>query len=250
MPSGSRPMYRAYPQPSRRSWARSHSLNPATAVLCVAAHGPLTYRSRRILWVACAIEAGLGAVAAMLGWVLQIRWWEDLHMTPQAWLAGVLATLPMLAGLALLMRVGWRPFIRFRRLVRRLLAELFADMPIWALGAISLAAGFGEEALFRGLLQPLCEWVLPPLAALIVVSLLFGSVHMVSRLYFVLASIVGFYLGAITLALDSLTPAVVAHALYDWIALVYLTRRTHVEPAPGNPQKISSLCNGNPRPPH
>jgi membrane protease YdiL (CAAX protease family) len=91
------------------------------------------------------------------------------------------------------------------------------------LGAIALAAGVGEELLFRGALQPLAERWLGPAIGLIAVSVLFGTVHAASAMYFALATAVGLYLGWLSQRYDDLIAPIAIHAAYDWAALVALT---------------------------
>ena len=61
--------------------------------------------------------------------------------------------------------------------------------------------------------------------ALSVASVLFGLGHLITPVYAVLAAVIGFYLGALFLATDNLLIAIVAHGLYDFVALLYLIRR-------------------------
>ena len=44
------------------------------------------------------------------------------------------------------------------------------------------------------------------------------------RLYFVLATVIGLYLGWFALYFGELVTPIVAHSLYDFLALVYLSR--------------------------
>jgi membrane protease YdiL (CAAX protease family) len=56
---------------------------------------------------------------------------------------------------------------------------------------------------------------------------LFGLCHWLSASYGVLALIVGMYLGGLFLISGSLIPPMIAHGLYDFVALIYLVRRFH-----------------------
>jgi membrane protease YdiL (CAAX protease family) len=53
---------------------------------------------------------------------------------------------------------------------------------------------------------------------------LFGLAHPMSTTYVVLATVVGVYLGGLLLVTDNLLAPIVAHAAYDFVALVYLVR--------------------------
>ena len=108
--------------------------------------------------------------------------------------------------------------------VDRTVVPLFAGCSILDLALISLAAGVGEEVLFRGVIQPgLADW-LGPWAGLMLTSLLFGLVHPVNVAYVIYASAVGLYLGGLTLAFDNLLVPLTTHAAYDFVALYSLTR--------------------------
>ena len=66
----------------------------------------------------------------------------------------------LIAGLLLIDRVSFRPLVRLRRYVRRLVVPLFRNCSVLQMTLISVAAGIGEEALFRGLIQAgLAEWL-------------------------------------------------------------------------------------------
>ena len=94
-----------------------------------------------------------------------------------------------------------------------------------ALRGVAAAAGIGEESLFRGALQPIVIAWTSPIAGLIIVSLVFGLLHAASSAYFLLATAVGAYLGWMTLAFNDLTAPILCHAIYDFVALLWLQRR-------------------------
>ena len=145
---------------------------------------------------------------------------------------GLFATIPMLLSIVLTAMVPWRPLIELRELVQTKLAPFFRGMPSWALFLIALGAGFGEEWLFRGFGIQGVEWLLPDAwspvvvhcTAILIVALVFGGLHALTPLYFVLTFAMGIYFGCLVLLTDSLLPAVVAHGLYDYIALLYIMR--------------------------
>jgi uncharacterized protein len=109
------------------------------------------------------------------------------------------------------------------------------------LAIVAAAAGLGEELLFRGLAQEglsrlvggeYGDWV-----ALAVASLLFGVCHWLNTTYAVLALLAGLYFGLLLMLTGSLWTPIVAHAAYDFIALVYLVQpknliRLTIEPLP------------------
>jgi membrane protease YdiL (CAAX protease family) len=82
-----------------------------------------------------------------------------------------------------------------------------------------------EEVLFRGVVQVgLAEVFSEPLA-LVSTSAIFGLAHFASPAYALLAGLVGLYLGALFLLQGSLLVPILAHALYDFVALLALDFR-------------------------
>src|SRR5690606_34715361 len=92
--------------------------------------------------------------------------------------------------------------------------------------AIAVATGFGEEILFRGALQPLAIYWTSPLVGIVAVSLLFGAAHAATPTYFFFATLVSLYLGSLAYWSGEILSAGIAHALYDFLAIEYLLRRS------------------------
>ena len=104
-----------------------------------------------------------------------------------------------------------------RRVYRDLLKPLFARVGPLEVIVIAAAAGIGEELLFRGVLQPEI--------GLIPASLVFGLLHMGGRgtlAFGCWVAIMGAALGWLAAATGGLLAPIVAHALYDAAALVYI----------------------------
>jgi membrane protease YdiL (CAAX protease family) len=145
-------------------------------------------------------------------------------------LLGVVATLPMLALFWLMLETRWRPLVELKAQVRRMIRELFPRASVLQLALIAVLAGVGEELLFRGVLQTAVGNWTTPLVGLAVASLVFGALHAVSWLYFILATLVGVFLGWLLIDFNDLTVPIVAHGLYDFVALLCLTRNRESEP--------------------
>jgi membrane protease YdiL (CAAX protease family) len=196
-------------------------------------------RSRRSLTVAAiGFEAALAAAAWAWAAAADLALGPLLRPAPWQLVAGCVGTLPLLAMLrvALLSRRPW--WERLRRLVDETLGDWTRAASWGELAALAVAAGFGEELLFRGVAQPLVQRWAGTAVALVAVSLVFGALHAVSCMYFLLATLVGAYLGALAIACDSLWPAILAHALYDFAALVALRRRAgRLAAADGEPSR-------------
>jgi len=93
---------------------------------------------------------------------------------------------------------------------------------------VALAAGVGEELLFRGLVQSglsrlLTDWP-GQIVAVAAASVLFGLCHWLNATYAVLAMLAGAYFGLILLLTGNILAPITAHAAYDFLALVYLIR--------------------------
>lgn len=180
--------------------------------------------TRRFMFLALLFEMALGVVAIVLGWARGLPPRELTTFNLEGLLAGLVFTVPMVVFLLITRRLAWEPLEKLNRLVSRLVVELFGDASLGQLFLLSLAAGWGEELLFRGYLQPLAADYLGPTAALVLVSLLFGLAHSLSKTYAVLATLIGLYLGWLWLHFDNLLVPIIVHALYDFVALVYLLR--------------------------
>jgi uncharacterized protein len=92
---------------------------------------------------------------------------------------------------------------------------------------IAALAGVGEELLFRGFLQTkLIDWTNAPIG-LVLASLLFGAAHALSKTYFLLATLIGLFFGWLAVHYHDLVAPIVAHTVYDFVALTYIARTRH-----------------------
>jgi membrane protease YdiL (CAAX protease family) len=109
------------------------------------------------------------------------------------------------------------------------LAQLIGPLRLRDCLVLAAASAIGEEALFRGLLQPLVGWV--------AASLLFGFAHFAPRRELMpwtgFAIAAGFGLGALFDGTGNLVAPVVAHAGVNAVNLRLLARR-----AEGSPESV------------
>lgn len=181
--------------------------------------------------LAVGVEMALLVVAVLLGWILRTRPLDQIRPTASATLVGVAATLPLVAMAWWVATTKWAPVAQLRREVERTVVPLFAQCTLLDLAIISLLAGLGEEALFRGVLQAALGGWITPVGGLLVASVVFGLAHLVTPTYALIAGLIGLYLGLIYLVTDNLFPPVLVHALFDFVALVYVARMQ--PPRPG-----------------
>lgn len=187
---------------------------------------------------AALFEASLVFLAVLLGWMLDQSPLQTLRVNPFSIQLGILAVLPLLGLLLACERVQWRPVQDVRGVLDDLIVPMFKTWSWVELAGISFLAGVGEELLFRGVLQAaMAEWTgdfLPhspagkmvgDWIALAGVAILFGMLHAVNAAYAVLATLMGLYLGWLWIVTGNLAVPIVAHGVYDFLALAYLLRR-------------------------
>jgi uncharacterized protein len=179
---------------------------------------------RRILVVALATQGGLIALAWWAAGVLDLppswgRPWRD------APIGCVVAVTLGLINHQLLTRAPSNWMIDgVRTVYRDTIVPLFRGLTPWGAIAIGTAAGVGEEWVFRGIVQPL--------AGLTAASVIFGLAHVGSArmlAFGVWAAMMGVIMGALAVVTGGLTAPMVAHGLYDILALQYIRRGAHTE---------------------
>ncbi len=177
-----------------------------------------------VIGLAIGIEGGLIALSWLLGWLLDCRPLVKFAFTLWGVLWGLAAAVPMLAGFFAAVRWPVGPLGGIRDFTDRVIRPLMAPCSLIDLAGIALLAGLGEEMLFRGVLQEAFGDWLGIWWGIALAALLFGLLHAVTPTYAVLAALVGAYLGVLYRQTDNLLAPIVAHAVYDFVALVYLTR--------------------------
>ena len=133
-------------------------------------------------------------------------------------------------GTALIV-IAWTIFASFPTLADRLV-RLQVDtyrflgprLPAWAIGAIAVSAGLGEEALFRAGLQVWLGDQLGPIAAIAIASGLFAAFHLGKPIITALLFGAGALFGVVYWLTGSLLTVMVGHVIYDIFALRWLHR--------------------------
>jgi uncharacterized protein len=177
--------------------------------------------------MAVLVEGALALLALGLAWLFGVPLREQFPTGgPLIW-----AVVRGLAAAGLMLAMFWwlvhsnRPALRqLRQQVAWLIGEMFPTASVWQLALVAVLAGVGEELLFRGVLQvKLVDWTTPTVG-IVIASLLFGVAHSMSRLYFALATLIGLCFGWMAWRYNDLVAPMVAHTVYDFVALVYISR--------------------------
>lgn len=178
-------------------------------------------RRRRIVWAAILFEASLLLMAQPVGWLLRVSPLSAMGIQLRAAAVGLAATVPPLGIMLILSRMPWGPFRHLMRQLDDHLLPLFRGCAPLELALISLAAGIGEEALFRGAIQAGVGQIFTPVVGLVTAAALFGAAHLITRTYALLAGLIGVYLGMLLIVFDNLLIPMIVHATYDFVALSY-----------------------------
>ncbi len=168
------------------------------------------------------LEGGLLVLAVVLGFFFNQPIFDQFNFGWSAWMWGVLGTLPLLAALLWLDSSQVKHLVALRQLVDQIVRTLFTKCTIWDLALISLLAGVGEEALFRGFLQSAMVPSLGPVLAVLIAAVIFGLLHYLSLTYAIYATLMGIYMGWLLLIFDNLLVPTIVHAVYDFAALYFL----------------------------
>jgi len=99
---------------------------------------------------------------------------------------------------------------------------------------IAALSGVTEELFFRGVLMPEIGVVLS--------SLCFGALHALCAVYFAWATLVGAGFGALALAGGSLVTPIVAHATYNFGALLWLRHSARTAVPPSAPRLAATIA--------
>lgn len=210
--------------------APSRSRPPADSHLT--ADGGDTPSFSRLLAAGAISECALLVLALALGHFGGLSPFEHLRLDLTGVAVGLLAALPMLALLAWCLHTTWGPIYRLVHLVEERLGPHLSGASAGGIVLLAASAGLGEELLFRGVIQ---EWLAERYGfalALAGASLLFGAGHWLSASYAALAAVIGAWLGAVFALTGNLLVPIVAHAVYDVVALAVLARRARADAAP------------------
>lgn len=196
----------------------------------------------QFLRLAAVFEGGLVFVALALGLLSQINPFADFRIDRASVFVGIAAALLPFALLVVSDRFRFSALERMKRIVLQLLGPSLIACRWYELVFVAALAGFGEELVFRGVLQRLLERWLDfggsgHIAGLIASNVIFGLLHFLTPTYALLAGLMGIYFGVL---LDSTNPPslvvpMVAHGLYDYLAFLLLRRAARTGAIPAQP---------------
>lgn len=142
-------------------------------------------------------------------------------------ITGLKATVPLgvLAFVLDFFEKSYKPLEDVSKATQRSILGLLGGVrkPLVALGvslALGAAAGWGEEMLFRGVLQSELAGQFGDIAALISSAVIFGALHAVTPLYAILAGVASLYFGELYLQYHNLAVPIICHGVYDVGALM------------------------------
>lgn len=176
--------------------------------------------------MACYFEAALTLLAIAIGWLLNINPFANLTFNEQSLASSLILTLPLLLLFFAMQQISYPPLQHIRTLLLETLGARLYRCHWTDLLILAAIAGFSEEALFRGTLQPWLENTIGITSGLLLSNVVFALVHAVTPLYTALAMLMGLYLG---MSLDyggerNLLTPIVIHGLYDFIAFIVILR--------------------------
>lgn len=177
-------------------------------------------------WGLC-FEVGIGVFALLCGnftrmWPAERLSWP---ISTPILLIGLVTALPPMAVILGIRRFPWRVCQELSQMVDTKVWPMFRHLNIAELALISIAAGWGEELLFRGLIQAELTQRFDVLTGIAVASLVFAVMHCLSPAYFAMAFLISIYFGWLFWHFDSLWVPILGHATYDFLMLLIMRYR-------------------------
>jgi len=174
-------------------------------------------------WALC-FEVSLGLIALLCGYATDVWPAEKLAWPPSisTVILGLLTALPPLFLMLGVRRLPLRVVRDLTRIVDQKVGPMFKGLRVGELAMLSLAAGWGEELLFRGLIQAEIASSGGIVVGILVASVVFALVHFISIAYFIMAFVMSIYFGWLFWQTESLWVPVLAHAGYDFLMLLWM----------------------------
>lgn len=181
--------------------------------------GTRPIRRKDLLLNTLLVEGALAGLAIVLAWLLGPDLWQQFHWTMEGVAWGCLGAVPPLVVILLISKFPVGPLQHVADISEKILRPLLAPCRWPDYFLLATLAGFCEELLFRGWLQPYLATWMPVWASLLLGGLIFGLCHLLTSAYFIIAWIISIYLGLLLVWSDNLLVPMVTHGVYDLIAL-------------------------------
>ncbi|QDV15962.1 CAAX amino terminal protease self- immunity [Gimesia panareensis] len=166
---------------------------------------------------------GFIVIAFGLGWALDVSPLTNLNWNWTDLLIGVLAALPMFLFFLLSVKL---PVPAFQKIKQFLLDELgprIVNGSLLELFILCIFIGLGEELLFRGVLQ---SWSTQygVVFAIVFTNMIFGILHSITRLYVIVATLMGVYLSLLLVLFtpQNLLIPITTHTVYDFLCFLMI----------------------------
>ena len=180
-------------------------------------------------WQAVLVEGGLAVVAILadLLFFLGLNYWDHFWCNGETLQQIVWGLLPLIAGYFVLQVLPFAALRDIDRFVRELFWQHMGHWKLWQLALVAALAGFGEELLFRGLIQMSCAAMFDVWIAILLTSLIFGLAHAVTWTYCILAFLISLYLGFLFVHTGNLFVPIAIHGLYDFFVFMFIRFTPH-----------------------
>lgn len=165
------------------------------------------------------VEGGLVLLAVILAWFLGPSLWSSFSFSWDAVLWGCLGAVPPLLILLVIDRFPIGPLKHVADISDQFLRPLLRPCRWPDYFLLATLAGFCEELLFRGWLQPYLAMWMPLWASVIIGGCVFGLCHLITPTYFIIAWLISLYVAALLIWSENLLVPMIAHGVYDLIAI-------------------------------
>lgn len=164
-------------------------------------------------------------IAFGVGWVLGVDPLQNLNWSWPDLFIGAAAALPMFLFFLFAVRTRIPAFQKIKQFLLDELGPRIEHGSILELFILCIFIGLGEEMLFRGVLQ---SWATQygVVFAIVFTNMLFGIVHSITRLYVIVATLMGVYLSLLLVLFSpqNLLIPITTHTIYDFLCFITIMR--------------------------
>lgn len=184
------------------------------------------------------VEGGLAVLAVILAWLLGPDLWSHFTWSWNAVGWGCLGAVPPLVIILLIDRFPVGPLRHVADISEQFLRPLLRNCRWPDYFLLATLAGFCEELLFRGWLQPFLTGWTTLWASVLISGFVFALCHMITPAYFIIAWLISIYLAALLIWTDNLLVPMLTHGVYDLIAL-FAVMWPQKEPITNEPELLT-----------